>query len=151
MSSIRSSLYLSSGWGIGELTAVKDVLHAAVNAQNKEIRKLADYFAALPGWSYILIESDHLYERKNLIDLLKTVRDQSGQTNIEFTPSKQETDKIVILAPSPDFLKEASVNIMAHVIQLIKPASKPKPVPESVKKTEFSPPLDKPLTMKDLA
>jgi len=146
MSGSRSRIYLFSGWGIGELTAVKDVLHTAVNAQDKDIRKLADDFAALPGWSYILVESDKLYERENLVGILKMVRDQSGQKNIEFTPSKQEADKIVILAPpNTDFLKEAAGNMMGHVIQLIKPKSEP------VKKTELIAPPDKPLATKELA
>jgi hypothetical protein len=153
MSGSRSRIYLSSGWGLGELTAVKDVLHAAVNAQDKDIRKLADDFAALPGWSYILVEPDKLYERENLVSILKTVRGKSGQKHIEFTPSKQEADKIVILAPpappNTDFLKEAAGNMMGHIIQLIKPASKPKSEP--VKKTELIAPLDKPLTKKELA
>jgi hypothetical protein len=153
MSGSSSRIYLSSGWGLGELTAVKDVLHAAVNAQDKEIRNLADDFAALPGWSYILVEPDKLYERENLVGILKTVRDQSGQKNIEFTPSKQEADKIVILAPPApphtDFLKEAAGNMMGHVIQLMKPARKPKSEP--VKKTELIAPLAKPLTTKELA
>jgi hypothetical protein len=146
----KSRIYLSSGWGIGELTAVKDVLYAAVNAQDKDIRKLADDFAALPGWSYIFVEPDKLYERENLVGILKTVRDQSGQKNIEFTPSKQEANKIVILAPpNTNFLKEAAGNMMGHVIQLIKPASKPKSEP--VKKTELIAPPDKPLAAKELA
>ena len=149
MSGIRSSIYLSNGWGIGELAAVKDVLHAAVNAQDKDVRMLADDFAALPGWSYILVEPDKLYERENLVGILKTVRDKSGQKNIEFTPSKQEADKIVVLAPPiTDFLKEAAGNMMGHVLQLIKPASKPKSEP--VKKTELIVPPDKPLTTKEL-
>ena len=60
MSGIRSSIYLSNGWGVGELTAVKDVLHAAINAQDKDIRKLADDFAALPGTAngFGLIQSE---------------------------------------------------------------------------------------------
>jgi hypothetical protein len=153
MSNSRSGIYLSSGWGLGELTAVKDVLHAAINAQDKDIRKLADDFAELPGWSYILVEPDKLYERVNLVGILKAVRDQFGQKNIEFTPSKQEADKIVILAPPAhphtDFLKEAAGNMMGHVIQLIIPASKPKSEP--VKKTELIAPPDKPLTTQELA